>query len=284
LLLLLLRPPPLPVLPTATPLTSTLTNQPTPASLRYVIDQQSILDSANLKSLDAGFVGEREASAPQMFYVYTRKKTVSYKTTTTAEKNGWLNAMNDAMNEAFSESELESKKLSEVRVAVFPSCARRCVAPFSVECTRAQTNEKQNQQTHASSPSPALLFPPSQVELRPVMLEQAALQFARCKQIVANLQTSGFLPVEKVHTLKKGYLKFQRAQYEEQEFYASLSPDYKVTTKQFKKYVGRTLRLLRLRLRLLLLLRPVLLPPPARLHDVFDCESSHRQLTPRLSL
>ena len=80
----------------------------------------------------------------------------------------------------------------------------------------------------------------AEMERRPMMLKSESLQFERRQIILQNLEVIIGMPdaFEKKgpRTVKQGYLKFERAQYAEQQFFASLMPDAAVEGDRWKKY------------------------------------------------
>ncbi len=80
----------------------------------------------------------------------------------------------------------------------------------------------------------------AEMELRPMMLKSESLQFERRQIILQNLEVIIGMPdaFEKKgpRTVKQGYLKFERAQYAEQQFFASLMPDAVAEGERWKKY------------------------------------------------
>ena len=62
----------------------------------------------------------------------------------------------------------------------------------------------------------------AQDDLRPLALEQQCVEFMRLNKIVENMVSSGFFDDADVMSHKKGYLKFQRPEYEDEKFYATL--------------------------------------------------------------
>jgi len=76
----------------------------------------------------------------------------------------------------------------------------------------------------------------SQAAMRPLLLDQAQIQFKRMNVILSNLRAAGFVAEqEKIKSKKKGYLEFQRVEYEDEQFYADLLTDEKPEEAQFSK-------------------------------------------------
>ena len=73
-------------------------------------------------------------------------------------------------------------------------------------------------------------------EMAPLLLDQAQRQFQRMNQILSSLKCTGFIESgPKVKSLKKGYLEFQRTEYEDEQFYGKLLEDSTSSEKRFAK-------------------------------------------------
>ena len=73
-------------------------------------------------------------------------------------------------------------------------------------------------------------------EMAPLLLDQAQRQFKRMHQILASLKCTGYVvQEERVKSLKKGYLEFQRAEYEDEQFYGKLLEDATSNEPRFAK-------------------------------------------------
>ena len=73
-------------------------------------------------------------------------------------------------------------------------------------------------------------------EMAPLLLDQAQRQFKRMHQILASLKCTGYVvQEERVKSLKKGYLEFQRAEYEDEQFYGKLLEDSSTSEPRFAK-------------------------------------------------
>ena len=76
----------------------------------------------------------------------------------------------------------------------------------------------------------------AQAAMRPLLLDQATIQFKRMNVILSNLRAAGFVAEQdKVKSKKKGYLEFQRVEFEDEQFYADLLTDEKPEEAQFSK-------------------------------------------------
>ena len=77
----------------------------------------------------------------------------------------------------------------------------------------------------------------AEIELRPMLLTQNSLQFERRNLLMSNLSKAGLIgKIKGPKTVKSGYLNFQRSQFEEQQFYASMMHQEQAEAERWKKY------------------------------------------------
>lgn len=75
----------------------------------------------------------------------------------------------------------------------------------------------------------------AEAKLRPLMLRQEYTEFVRFSSIVSSMVGAGMMEKQQIVSLKKGYLQFQRLEYEDEQFYADLMPDAERTEARFTK-------------------------------------------------
>ncbi|KAJ8601544.1 hypothetical protein CTAYLR_005217 [Chrysophaeum taylorii] len=75
----------------------------------------------------------------------------------------------------------------------------------------------------------------SENRLRPLMLKQEYTEFMRFNSILSNMVGAGMIDKGHVWSHKKGFLLFQRLEYEDEQFYANLLPDAAPKEPQWSK-------------------------------------------------
>lgn len=73
------------------------------------------------------------------------------------------------------------------------------------------------------------------MRLGPLILRQEFTEFTRLKSIFAHMASAGMLEVPQVLLYKKGFLLFQRPEFEDEQFYAALLPDSKPKESEWTK-------------------------------------------------